>query len=597
MRILHRFLLLVAVAMPCWAIFPLPANAADGGTQQQATRPSIAELPQLIADLDSPYYETRQKAAHRIEQLLAIPEHATFLAEQFHRLAVRPDISYEVRWRVTAWRTRLPAVISARPASVSAAEVDRLVQQLDDDSFSVRIGAGERLQWLAGDERLAGTVMALLKDRLSASDLSDEALRRLDAAWDIAWGMWLNSDAAKGRPPSATDAQLAEWLRALLQPITPGDRAAARKRQLARHELLSALAHDGEVPRIRAAIRDAVESRGNAALQQKAAADLKELMDLLRPSMVAEIWRGQRLVTEQHLVIGVPQTGPFSLRPSHFDSINETKAHCVSGNTLSPGEYDVGIAFPMPRQAGAGFFYLVNLPAPRRQIAYACYAKTDARARLADITRRTLESFLKTKKVLRDDEVGMLSQLDLDEVSRFAPRYFFLIEDTAADDDLEFEADAPAARRTGKPSLFGSVCEQLALGGTREAAPGLLEAIRKKRFLPPTPQDPYQLPWIAALAIAHRDPWPSAEAWLAEVSSSKELLIKDQAGGPELAATAAALLLTRHNQSLKSFALRPVIDAKLGGLGVEGFRFTSVEGPQKFQDWWKKQALDAKGKP
>jgi hypothetical protein len=569
--------------------------ARPGNSLSPSKQPTLAEVPQLIAELDSAFYDTRQQAARRMEQLVASPEFRTLLAEKLHQLAVRPDTSYEVRWRLDEWRAKLPAVISTRPANVSVGEIEQLVRQLDDDMFSVRVGAGERLQWLAGDERLAGTIMALLKNRLMASDLSDEALRRLEPAWEVAWGTWLNSDAAAGQVASATDEQISRWLEELLQPNLPSDRSAARRHQLARHELLSALVHDSQVPRIQAAIEKAIQARANLSVQRKAAADLKELTDLLRPSMVAEIWRGHQQVTEQHLVIGVPQMGPYSLRPSHFDAIDENTAHCASGNTLSPGDYPVGVAFPMPRSSGTGFFYLVNLPTPRRQIAYFYHAKTDSRARLAALSRRTLDRFLATKRVLKDAEVAMLAQLDLDEVSRFAGRYFMTIEDTAADDELDLEVETPTGHITGKPSLFGAVCEQLALNGTQEAAPGLLEAMRKKRFLPPNSAGPYQLPQIAALAIARRDPWPNAHAWLAEIAPSREVLIKDQPKSAEFGATAAALLLTSQGESLRGFALQPVFDAKIRDLGVDGYRYSAPDGVRQVQEWWKRKHEDRKG--
>jgi hypothetical protein len=604
MRNFYRTLLVVVEATICWAALP-PAVGAQGESPPALSISKIgAEFGQLIEGLDSPCYDTRELAAQRLEQMVATPAYGNFLAEKFHQLAVRPDISYEVRRRISPWRTRLPAVISARPPSVSAEEIDRLVRLLDDDAFSVRVGAGERLQWLAGDQRLAGMIMALLKDRLTSGDLSGEALRRLDEAWDVAWGMWLNSEAAKGLLPAASDRQISGWIEDLLRPMTqprgqfsPGsvaDRAAVRRHQIARHELLGALARDQDALRIRAALQSTIESRSSEAAREKAAADLRELTDLLRPSMVAEIWRGHQQITEQHLVIGVPQMSPLSLRPSHFDAITETIAHCVSGNTLSPGDYPVGIAFPMPRAHGEGLFFLVNLSTPRRQIAYTYYAKTDARARLAAISRRTLDHFLATKRVLRDDEVAMLGQLDLDEVSRFASRYFMQIEDKAADDELDLEGDAPIGHVTGKVSLFGAICEQLAMGGTHEAAPGLLEAMRKKRFLPVTAQCPYQLPWIAALAIAQRDPWPEADAWLAEVSTSREPLVTGQPQRPELGATAAALLLKHHGANLREFGLQPEVELKINGRlgGVLGYRYSSAEDPRRVREWWSRKKKD-----
>ena len=50
--------------------------------------------------------------------------------------------------------------------------------------------------------------------------------------------------------------------------------------------------------------------------------------------------------------------------------------------------------------------------------------KTDPAARLAKLSRRTLDRFLAEKRLLNDSELGMLGQLDAREVSRFASRYF-----------------------------------------------------------------------------------------------------------------------------------------------------------------------------
>jgi len=63
---------------------------------------------------------------------------------------------------------------------------------------------------------------------------------------------------------------------------------------------------------------------------------------------------------------------PGGVRPTHFDRCDDRSAHYVSGNSLSPGDYPVGVAFSHPRQENA-FFDLVNLPTPRRRMAYPYY--------------------------------------------------------------------------------------------------------------------------------------------------------------------------------------------------------------------------------
>ena len=62
--------------------------------------------------------------------------------------------------------------------------------------------------------------------------------------------------------------------------------------------------------------------------------------------MAAEIWEDHQHGTVQYLLIGVPQYPERMTRATFFDKIDDTTAHCVSGNSLAPGDYPVGIAIP-----------------------------------------------------------------------------------------------------------------------------------------------------------------------------------------------------------------------------------------------------------
>ena len=117
----------------------------------------------------------------------------------------------------------------------------------------------------------------------------------------------------------------------------------------------------------------------------------------------------------------------------------------------------MGVAFPAPNWQSdlQGFFHLVNLPTPRRQIAYSYYVKTDPAARLAKISRRTLDRFLAEKKALNDSELGMLGQLDAHEVSRFASRYFLLMEDGTVEEDFNQERRPAATRLAARAAALG----------------------------------------------------------------------------------------------------------------------------------------------
>lgn len=130
---------------------------------------------------------------------------------------------------------------------------------------------------------------------------------------------------------------------------------------------------------------------------------------------------------------------------------------------------------------------------------------------------------------------------------------------------------------------------RLVMLGNHQAIPGLLEALDAGRFLPPKADAPYRLGWLAALAIAHRDPWPETDAWLAGLLDHKELLIEKSGPAPELAATAAALLLKRHQQDPALFGLEPCVAEALADAGLSGYRFHSEADRQKMRQWWNRQ--------
>ncbi|MGA2258026.1 MAG: hypothetical protein ABSG53_25455 [Thermoguttaceae bacterium] len=572
----------------------LPARGENPRSSPERQERRRIEFQQLIQELDSPCYETRRLAAARLERWLGVPEMAAMLAEQFQQLVVQPELPFEVRWRILNWQTRVPLAKSEPPKSVSAEELERLVCQLDDASYSVRAGAFERLRWMAASEYLAKPITLILKRRLTDPLLSEDTYRHVEAIRNIAWGIWLSSDVSAWNLPPVSPAQIDDWLNALEQPVSKRDMHAGIRRRIARQELLDLLSEDGEVPRVKAAI----EAHLRGKLDQEAAASLRELLDMTRPALVAESWSGRKQLLEQHLIVGRPMQAPGAAHPSHFDRTDDHVAHCVSGNALTPGDYPVGVAFAAPnwQSPSQGFFHLVNLPTPRRQIAYSYYVKTDPAARLAKLSRRTLDRFLSEKKLLNDSELGILGQLDAHEVSRFAGRYFLLMEDGSVEEDFTQESSTSRSHLGSQSSRFGAICAQLALDGTRESAPGLLEAIRQKKFMSPTPLGPYRLQWLAALSIARRDPWPDVDAWLAENIDNQETVIIDHAEAPQIGATAAGLLLTRHDERPHAFGLRATPDSQLAELKLPGFRYAVPDDVQRVRQWWKRQSEILKAK-
>jgi hypothetical protein len=219
-----------------------------------------------------------------------------------------------------------------------------------------------------------------------------------------------------------------------------------------------------------------------------------------------------------------------------------------------------------------------------------------------------LSAFTAVRAYLSELQILVLDQLHPATVSRLIGDYFLAVDDRRQEQ---------AAQTVGgvNVSHHGRICYVLAQMGTREAAPGFLQALRKQRFLPPAADGaPYDWPWIAALAIAQRDPWPEVDGWLASLIDRREPLIagpesdedeaekKQTAAGapPELGATAAALLLDRHEQAPERFGLEPIRSSELRTVGCPSYRFTTSTGRQDVLNWWanrQKQAAQREKSP
>ena len=530
------------------------------------------------------------------------PELARVLSTEFTRWLLRPDVSFEVRWHLQQWSRRLPQASLAPAATISSEELDRIVRQLDDDSYATRCGAAQRLEWLLGNPKLVAPLMLRLKRRLADATLPADAQGPLESAWKRVWGAWLLSDPAGWALPAVADEQIEQWVDDLARPA-PAGKVSGRwhVHRTAHRELLVLLARDELVPRV----VKALQSRLDQGLDADAVARLQIALELTKPEMVAEYWYGRRHLGEQHLLVGVPLLSAGATRPSYFDRVDEHTAHCVSGNSLSPGDYPVGVAVPHPQQPGA-LFHLVNLPTPRRRMAYVYYAAHRPVQTSCRLEPPHVRSVLENRQLLMELQLRMLGSLDPAEVSRFAGRYFLQVDDGML-------PGSPASVVGGQPSRFGMICAQLAVDGTKDAVPGLTEAIAKQRFLPPTSMSPYRLQWVAAFSIAARDPWPEVDAWLAaqignresfretatslqsatpdedeDLVDTAESLVKRWPGA-EIGATAAAALLTRHGQSPAKFELQPVRDPMMRGLHIDGYRFKGSESQGRVQQWWERE--------
>lgn len=556
-------LALLAAARPD-ASLGAEAPRAEAVDREQAQ----ARLPRLLEELDHADFKVRHRAAATLEQWVDTAELSTLLAGEFERRLLDPATSFEVRWQLERWQRRLPPLAERWPSGeTSLEELGRLIAQLDDDSYGVRVGALRRLLWIVRQPTMICPAVLRLKERLADPGLSADARRRLEPVWQEIRGVWLLSDPAQWKLPPVNDAQIRAWIDDLAA-------GSSSLQQAARSELMDVLARDEYVPRVQSML----ESRLAGPLDSKATVRLEEIRELLRPALVAEYWKEHRHRGEQHLVIGIPSMSQDAQRASHFDRADEHSAHCLSGNNLSPGDYPVGVAVPHPVDEAA-FFHLVYLPTPRAQMGYEYYVRTDEAQRLAEISRRTFQRLLAEKRPLTDRELTLLEQLDAKELSRFAGPYF-----NQVDDEPLLSGDVN--QNSGSSSRHGAICALLVSKGTKEAVPGLLQAIQARRFLEPTGTPPCRLPWLAALAIAGRDPWTAVDAWLAEQIDRTELLVEGQELGPDVGGTAAGLLLTRRHQQPARFGLHGAGMIAGQVSGIDTYRFKSSEDRQRVRQWW-----------
>ncbi len=586
---LRRLLIAVCLSLG------VAGRAAPSDATQKAPEADPQRLEEEIADvlelLDSSDYAARRRAVQRCEALLAVPEHKAVLAAAFREALRCPEVSFEVRSHLARWLRRLPESPLEPAEAASPEELDLAVRQLNAAAYGVRLAAVRRLEWYLGNGKLVGPITRRVEARFSATDVPAADLAYLDEVWRQLRPIWSQSNPEEWNLPEVSDETVRRWVEDVAEAApfeadgrrtTPG-RAAARA-------LRDLLMRDEYVRRIAHALRTRLERPAPA----DARARLQALLDETRPAMVAEYWQGGQHLVEQHLLVDVPSQSDGAVRPSHFDRIDDSTARCVSGSSLSPGEYPVGVAIPHPRTTDA-LFHLVNLPTPRRRAGYMRDVQTDPAARLREISRRTVDWLRAQERPVDEDDLRMLAGLDPGEVSRFAGWYFTAIADSPLPpwaprpDPYEpgrFIPLTPPAYHGGRPSRHGAICLLLAADGTRAAVPGLLEAIRKDQFMPPSAAAPYRLAWIAALSIAWRDPWPEVDLWLAGAVTNEALL--KEAGEPaaEVGATAAAILLARHGQPLSYYGLHPAGDAALAAMGLSGYRFTKPADRGRVLQWY-----------
>lgn len=557
-----------------------------------AINPQLArQVTQALAALDADSFADRAKAADQLEKWVADPQLGNYLAREFSAALLTPETSVEVRSRLELLLQRLPS--APQPADerkLSPGEIGPLLDRLNDDVSATRDNAGRRLASMLDHVELIGPVMVEVKRRLADVRLNGSIRRALEPLLEKARMKWVAADPASVPLPPVSDEAIARCI----EQLTPRESAESAEsseriaQATARRELVDLVVRDDTRPRVLAQLAEKFPPMENQPFDER----VREINDLARPAMAAEVWSHQpdnweirQHITVQHLIVGVPQYPENAKGATHFDRIDDRTAHCVSGNSLKEGNYPVGEAIPHPTAGVEIMFCLINLPTPRQRLAYEFHLKRDEGQRLEELSKRTLDGFLARKHVLTELQILMLAQLDPSAVSRFIGPYF-----QGVPDERLFTTSSELA---GHQTVHGGLCFMLSRLGTRDAVPALEQTARSGRLGKPTYESPFQMAWIAALAIARRDPWPDVDAWLARLIDSSEVLVTNVDAKPELGATAAAILLERHDLSPRSFGLEPAGESTVIHLQLTGYRYGNDTSRQDIEQWWAKQAESA----
>ncbi len=569
------------------AVDPLAPGEAEAAKAPATKEPSPApaelsaaareEFEKLLGQLDAPDFARRRLATERLDALAAQEDIAAPLSTEIQRRLSLPQTSFEVRSVLQSLGSRLPASTAAPTAALTEEEIKSTVAELVGDHYSARLAAQQRLQGLLPRPKEAAVAFCELKRRFADPTLAVADRRLIEPVLDAFRGAWLLS---KGEPwplDEVNAEQIRQWLNHLADStLSPA------VHQIARQELLDLAARDEYRDRLLAAIAETARKHPDDEDAQERLESVREWFD---PAMVAEIWQEYRQLTVQYLRPGVPQFPEMALRATFFDRIDDKTAHCVSGNQLVPADYPVGVAIPHP-EGEARTFHLINLPTPRRRMAYQHNLQRSEATRLRELSQRTVDKILADKPKLTELDILMLVQLDRHVLSRSAGQLLTGLE------------DAPTPSLTGRlptQSVLDGICFVLAATGTKEAVPAIDEAIAKGRIALPDVADPYHMARIATLAISQRDPWPGMEDWLAKLIESDEVLVANVDPAPELGATAAGMLLSRYEISPPNWGVEMVNEALLQRAGLTPRRFDSAERRAAVLDWWKRTKPRDKG--
>jgi hypothetical protein len=553
-----------------------------------------AAVALLVAELGDDHFDARQQAAGRLADLASQPARREAMARAIRAALDRVDIPYETRRQLERLARELPPVKAKAPQQLSDDDLNRLMEQLDGDTYAERVGAAARLASFI--ERPAGAcrVVERLRPLLRDPRLSRQTRERLQPIYDRAQMVWLSSEPRFWQWPAVSQEQIDHWLELLVRPLPPptsdtslqeGRARLERKRRLAdreaaQAELLALLARDDQTARVKSAL-DARLAAGQ--MDEDARRRATELTDWTRPWLALEGWTERKMMSVAEVPVGMAYQGLKAPRATLFDRVDTQQAHCVSDTSLPPGNYPLGVFFPHPSFLRSDSqFVIFHLPTPRARLAYHYQLKANRDRRLPELSERTLARLAAEKRPMKQAELLMLPSLDQRAVSRFAGKYLLAVGDPPPPDKQQQE-------RMGRGSPYASFCNLLVEIGRHEAAPGLLQAIQSGKLPKPTTKSPEDWPWIALLAILASDPGPDAERLLPGLVSRTDPLVLNSPAPSDVGATAAAILVDLRGIAVEKFGLEMADDPALAEFGGIGYRFNPPEMRQKVLDWWQRQ--------
>ena len=202
----------------------------------------------------------------------------------------------------------------------------------------------------------------------------------------------------------------------------------------------------------------------------------------------------------------------------------------------------------------------------------------------------------------------MLGQLDAREVSRFAARYFFVVDDGSVEEEIDSEYSTSRKHLGGDSSRFGSICAtghrrharrhrsfRVQRSEVRDQMRPLISDFRPLACGGDSAKTRHAAEIVRPTASSGWRPFPSPgatpgrafDAWLAENIDNRQRLDIGHSDAAEIGATAAAVLLERHHEKPGDFGLQ--LRGRSTSVELQSVRLHLYARPitaQRVRKWW-----------